>query len=79
MAKRATPKKQQANCQSSRRYKAFKNRAQKRLLATTNLTKCPKCKEDKLAHTACSICGYYKGRSVIDKEKEMDKITKVKA
>ncbi|MBU0578145.1 50S ribosomal protein L32 [Patescibacteria group bacterium] len=79
MAKRSTPKKQQANSQSSRRYKAFQNKARKRLLNTTSLSKCPKCKEDKLAHTACPTCGTYKGRSVIDKDKEVEKITKVKA
>ena len=79
MAKRSTPKKQQANSQSSRRYKAFQNRARKQLLNKTALGVCPKCKEDKLSHTACPTCGYYKGRVVLDKQKEMDKITKVKA
>lgn len=79
MAKRPTPKKQQANSQSSRRYKTYQNKARKRLLNTTSISKCPKCKEDKLSHTACPTCGFYNGRNVIDKEKEMDKITKVKA
>lgn len=79
MAKRSTPKKQQANSQSSRRYKDFQNKARKRLLKATTLSKCDKCGEARLAHTACSSCGYYKGRVVIDKSKEMDKITKVKA
>lgn len=79
MSKRPTPKKQQSNSSSSRRYKAFQNKARKRLTATTNICKCPKCKEDKLTHTACPTCGFYKGRLVIDKNKEMDKITKVKA
>jgi large subunit ribosomal protein L32 len=79
MAKRATPKKRQAKSSSSSRYKAFQNKARKRLVAKTNLGKCPKCKEIKLSHTACPTCGFYKGKSVIDKEKEMDKITKVKA
>ncbi|MBU0727181.1 50S ribosomal protein L32 [Patescibacteria group bacterium] len=79
MSKRPTPKKQQANSQSSRRYKTFQNKARKRLMNTTSLSKCPKCKEDKLSHTACSVCGFYNGRSVLDKDKEMDKVTKVKA
>jgi len=79
MAKRATPKKRQAKSSSSSRYKAFQNKARKRLMAKTNLGKCPKCKETKLSHTACPTCGFYKGKSVIDKEKEMDKITKIKA
>jgi large subunit ribosomal protein L32 len=79
MAKRSTPKKQQANSQSSRRYKTFQNKARKRLLNQTALSKCDKCGEMRLAHTACSSCGHYKGRVVIDKSKEMDKITKVQA
>lgn len=79
MAKRSTPKKQQANSQSSRRYKTYQNKARKRLLASTSLNICPKCKETKLSHTACSNCGYYKDRLVINKEKAIEKITKVKA
>ena len=79
MSKRPTPKKQQANSQSSRRYKAFKNRAQKRLVDLVSLTKCPKCKELKMQHAACQNCGEYNGRQVLDMDKKMDKITKVKA
>ena len=79
MAKRSTPKKQQANSQSSRRYKTYQNKARKRLLNATSITRCEQCGESRLAHTACSACGYYKGRVVIDKSKAMDKITRVKA
>jgi large subunit ribosomal protein L32 len=79
MAKRSTPKKRQAKSQSRRRYKTFQNKARKRLIAQTSLGKCPKCKEMKLSHTACPTCGFYKGKPVIDKEKQMEKITKVKA
>ncbi len=32
------------------------------------LSKCPNCGEYKLAHRACSNCGYYNGREVIKKE-----------
>ena len=79
MAKRSTPKKQQANSQSSRRYKTYQNKSRKRLLQAAAISKCEQCGEARLSHTACSDCGYYKGRVVIDKSKEMDKITKVKA
>ncbi len=79
MAKRPTPKKQQANSQSSRRYKDFQNKARKRLLNTARLNTCPKCKEAKLQHTACPTCGEYKGRQVLNMDKKVDKITKVKA
>jgi large subunit ribosomal protein L32 len=30
------------------------------------LTKCDRCKSDKLPHTACSVCGTYNKRSVLD-------------
>jgi len=79
MAKRSTPKKQQANSQSSRRYKAFQNKSRKKLLNKIALSKCDKCGEMRLSHTACLACGFYNGRMVIDKSKKMDKITKVKA
>ena len=79
MAKRSTPKKQQANSQSSRRYKTYQNKARKRLLNATSISRCSKCGESKLAHTVCTACGFYNGRMVIDKSKEMDKITRVKA
>lgn len=77
--KKPTPKKQQAHSQSSRRYKAFKRDAQKRLLAAANLVACPSCNEMKLSHAACPTCGKYSGRQAISMEKKMDKITKVKA
>jgi large subunit ribosomal protein L32 len=35
-------------------------------LHTLSLGECPKCHEKKLPHRACSRCGYYKGREVID-------------
>jgi large subunit ribosomal protein L32 len=79
MSKKSTPKKQQSHSQTSRRYKAFQNKARKRLLNAASVTKCEKCGESRLSHTACPSCGYYNGRLVIDKSKEMDKITKVKA
>jgi len=79
MSKKSTPKKQQSHSQTSRRYKAFQNKARKRLLEVTSIANCDKCGEARLSHTACPSCGYYNGRMVIDKSKAMDKITKVKA
>jgi len=79
MAKKATPKKQQSNAQSSRRYKAFQNGTRKRLISAGHLKLCPHCKEMRPSHSACPSCGRYRGRAVLDMGKEMDKITKVKA
>jgi len=31
---------------------------------------CPQCGHDKLPHTVCGNCGYYRGRQVIEVEKE---------
>jgi large subunit ribosomal protein L32 len=35
-----------------------------------NLSTCPECGEPVLPHNACQSCGSYKGRKVIDTEKE---------
>jgi large subunit ribosomal protein L32 len=77
--KKPTPKKRQPKCQSQRRYKTFAGNVRKRLVNSTKLGPCPKCKEMRVIHKACPICGHYNGRSVVDKEKEMQKVTKVKA
>jgi len=42
-------------------------------LKEPNLNKCPKCRVLRLAHSACSSCGYYKGREVIDVLAKLDK------
>lgn len=66
MAKRPTPKKRQAKSQSSRRYKAFQNKARKRLLG--------------IAHGF--MHGHAKGVELAQKEaaeKASGKVTKIKA
>ena len=79
MSKRPTPKKQQSHAQTSRRFKTFQNNVRKRLTADANISECPKCHESKLPHHACPTCGSYNNRTVVDREKKMNKITKVKA
>lgn len=34
-------------------------------LKAPNLVECPHCRQVKMAHRACTKCGYYKGRNVI--------------
>lgn len=58
--------------------KTSKRRTKSRRAANTKvspimLVKCPKCGEPKKAHVACSFCGYYKGRKVLDIESRLDK------
>jgi ribosomal protein L32 len=40
---------------------------------------CPSCKQKKLAHHVCKNCGKYNGKKILDMEKVVEKITKVKA
>ncbi|MFH0913562.1 MAG: 50S ribosomal protein L32 [Candidatus Omnitrophota bacterium] len=45
-------------------------------LSKTNLNPCPQCKQPKLSHRVCKICGYYNGKQVIEikvKEKKKGK------
>ncbi len=37
-------------------------------LTNPGLSECPNCHERKLPHRACSKCGFYKGREVIEIE-----------
>ena len=37
------------------------------------LTLCPKCAKPTLPHRACSNCGYYRGREVLDVLKKLTK------
>jgi large subunit ribosomal protein L32 len=61
------PKKRHSKARGRRRRTHWK-------LAKTNLIPCPQCKQSKLSHQVCSVCGYYNGRQVIEvKAKEKKK------
>jgi len=45
-------------------------------IKVSSISVCPNCKSPKLPHRICPVCGYYKGRQVIQvkkKEKEEKK------
>ena len=45
-------------------------------IKVSSLSPCPQCKQPKLAHRVCPVCGYYKGKQVIEikvKEKKKKK------
>lgn len=79
MPKHPVPKKKTTKRVSKQRYGSFQTRVLKKLTNRTKLVDCKNCGEKKLAHTVCSECGQYRGRQVIDKQKQIDKITKIKA
>lgn len=79
MAKHAVPKQKKPLSKSRKHYGSFKTDVLRKLSGRTKLVACPDCFAKHLAHTVCPACGKYKGRQVIDKQKEIDKITKIKA
>lgn len=79
MAKHPVPHQKTAKSRSSRRYKTFANKARKKLTDRTQIVDCPSCGEKARAHHVCETCGKYRDNQIIDKKKEADKITKIKA
>ncbi|MDP2938233.1 MAG: 50S ribosomal protein L32 [Candidatus Omnitrophota bacterium] len=63
------PKKRHSKARGRRRRTHWK-------LSPAGLTPCPQCKQPKLPHHICAVCGYYNGRQVIEieiKEKKKKK------
>ncbi len=61
------PKKRHSNTRTLRRRATWK-------IKPVNYGSCPECGSEVLSHTACSVCGKYKGRQVIAiKEKKPKK------
>lgn len=79
MAKHPVPKKKVSVSRQKKRYGSFKTKKLKKLAKSSNLVVCPNCGAKRLAHTVCKECGQYKGRQVLDKQKKIDKITRIKA
>ncbi|MFA5854930.1 MAG: 50S ribosomal protein L32 [Candidatus Gracilibacteria bacterium] len=80
MAKHPVPKQKQSKGRSSRRYKTFVGKTQKKLANATKLLVCPKCGSAQKQHNACPSCGFYRGKDILKKAvKAESKITKIKA
>lgn len=65
----ALPKKRHSKARGRRRRTHWK-------ISPDNLVPCPQCKQPKLAHHVCKVCGYYGGKQVIEikvKEKKKKK------
>lgn len=79
MPKHPVPKKKTTKRVTKQRYGSFKTKVLRDLTDRVNLTTCTDCGAKVPTHTACAECGKYRGRQVIDKQKKVDKITKIKA
>lgn len=65
----ALPKRRHSNARGRKRRTHWK-------IAKTNLVPCPQCKQLKLPHKICMVCGFYAGKAVIEikvKEKKKKK------
>jgi large subunit ribosomal protein L32 len=63
----ALPKRRHSKARGRRRRTHWK-------LSALNLIPCPQCKQPKMAHRICAVCGYYNGRQVVEiKVKEKKK------
>ncbi|MDR1978439.1 MAG: 50S ribosomal protein L32 [Synergistaceae bacterium] len=61
----ATPKRKTSHARTAQRKAQWLG-----ALSAPSTTKCPHCGEVVVSHRACSSCGFYKGRQVIEvKEK----------
>jgi large subunit ribosomal protein L32 len=65
----ALPKKRHSKARGRRRRTHWK-------IKSLNLILCPQCKQPKLSHQVCRVCGYYDGRQAVEikvKEKKKKK------
>ncbi len=79
MAKHPVPHQKTAKSKTSSRYKAFANKVRTKLTKRIRITDCPSCGEKVRIHHVCEACGKYRNEQILDKGKEMEKITKIKA
>ena len=50
-----------------------KNRRSHHALESTNFSACDNCKALKLRHSVCLVCGFYRGKKVLDLVKKAEK------
>ena len=79
MSKHPTPKKKTSKSRTKRRYGSYQTKVLTMITEQVKLVTCKNCGSKRVSHTACTECGQYRGRQVIDKQKKIDKITKIKA
>lgn len=79
MAKHPVPKKKVSQSRTAMRYASFVGKKHKKIKNFVSVLPCPNCGNPKLNQKACPSCGQFRGRSVMNMEKEVAKITKIKA
>lgn len=62
----ALPKRRHSKARGRKRRTHWK-------IAPANLVPCPQCKQPRLPHRVCLVCGYYNGRQAIEIEVKEEK------
>lgn len=62
----AVPKRRQSRARTKKRRSSKK-------VKVPGLSICPQCKEAKMPHRLCLVCGYYGEKEIIKKEEESKK------
>lgn len=79
MGKHPVPKKKVSNSRTAKRYAAFATKKHRKIANFVNIVICKACGGPKLNQKACPGCNTYRGRSVVDVKKVVEKVTKIKA
>lgn len=79
MAKHPVPKRKTSNSRVRKRYGAFQFQARRKLEGQIKLVPCSNCGAQKRVHHVCATCGNYRGRQVINKNRDLDNVTTIKA
>ncbi|MBI96269.1 50S ribosomal protein L32 [bacterium] len=75
----AVPKKKTSKSRTRTRHSAYRKKQTTKIVKKIQLVVCTNCGAQKLNHHVCKACGFYNGKQVVDKSKELDSITTVKA
>lgn len=80
MSKKPVPSKKQAVTSTRSRHESWVRTSRTKLQNAAQLDTCPKCQSKKLRHYACTECGTYKDRQVVEKKtKKSDPIREIEA
>lgn len=78
MAKHPVPKKKVSQARTAKRYASFVGKKHRKIANFVSVLPCPNCGNIKLNQYVCPHCGKYRGRTVKDVQREVEKITKIK-
>ncbi len=79
MAKHPTPKQKKNSASGRSQYSTFARIARRKLSEGAPVVTCAHCKQPKVNHRICPTCGYYADKKVVNMDKTLEKVTKIKA